>query len=220
MLALFLCRIFINLLKFKKMKNVLYLVIVVIALVSCDKSPEEKAEALIAKSTKTTLFKPETYEPVVTNLDSAFAPYDSPLLFDKVHELYKKSLEFDECENKAKFAKSSMNIWKSSYMSEYAKNEYLESKDEFEEYTEKSDEIQKEMETLETEIKELLDGERQFVGFKAVHRFRAENNIGQVSFGDYLYFLDEGLTEVIAFYDTNSDEFLAVQNLIEDLVKN
>ena len=202
------------------MKNLLFFAVAVVTLVSCGKSPEEKAEALIAKSTQITLFKPETYEPVVTKLDSAFAPYDSPLLFDKVRELYKKSLDFDECEDKAKFAKSSMNIWKSSYMSEYAKNEYLESKDEFEEYTEKSDEIQKEMEALEAGIKELLDGERQFVGFKAIHRFRAENNIGQVSFGDYLYFLDEELTEVIAFYDTNSDEFIAVQNLIKELVKN
>ena len=179
MLALFFMPdFFINLLAIRKMRNVLYFVFAVMVLVSCGKSPKEKAEGLIAEKTKTVLFKPDTYEPVETKLDSAFVPYDSPLLFNKAHELYEQSLELQEYEEKAKFAKSSMNIWKSSYMSEYAKNEYLDKKTEYEKYTEKSDEIKKEIKVSGMGIKELIGRERKFVGFKAVHRFRAENNVG------------------------------------------
>ena len=56
--------------------------------------------------------------------------------------------------------------------------------------------------------------------FRLSQKLRAENNVGQTVFGDYLYFFDEDLTEVIALYDTNSEDFIAVQEIIEEFVKN
>ena len=60
------------------MNKIFYLVLFAMVMVSCSKSKEQKAEALVKESVKKVLFKPETYKPVETKVDSAFAPYDDP----------------------------------------------------------------------------------------------------------------------------------------------
>ena len=60
------------------MKKVLYLILVLIVLAACSQSPEQKAEVLIKDSLKKSLYKPDTYKPVDTKVDSAFTPYDDP----------------------------------------------------------------------------------------------------------------------------------------------
>ncbi|MBO7115883.1 MAG: hypothetical protein J6V87_02410 [Prevotella sp.] len=54
------------------MKKVLYLILVLIVLAACSQSPEQKAEVLIKDSLKKSLYKPDTYKPVDTKVDSAF----------------------------------------------------------------------------------------------------------------------------------------------------
>lgn len=198
------------------MKKLLSFLFVLFALISCGESPEKKAEALIADATKKTLFIPESYEQVDMKLDSAFLPYDSPMLYDKVYDFSKRYFELQEYEDKAKYAKSSMANWQGLHMSAYAENEYQESKKEYEEYVKKIDMIKKQLAILVTDVKELLNRPRQFVGFKAVHRFRASTNAGQTVFGNYLYFFDKDLKEVVALYDVDSEDFVRVQKMAED----
>ena len=56
------------------MKKIFYLALVAIVMVACGQSQEQKAEYLIKESLKKSLYKPETYKPVETKVDSAFAP--------------------------------------------------------------------------------------------------------------------------------------------------
>ena len=110
---------------------------------------------MIADATKKTLFIPESYEQVDMKLDSAFLPYDSPMLYDKVYDFSKRYFELQEYEDKAKYAKSSMANWQGLHMSAYAENEYQESKKEYEEYVKKIDMIKKQLAILVTDVKEL-----------------------------------------------------------------
>ena len=108
------------------MKNIIYLALVAIVMVSCGQSQEKKAESLIKESLIKSLYKPETYKPVETIVDSAFAPYDDPAFFEELAKLGKMNSEYEELESKAKHAKSSMAIWSGPYMSAYGRNEYQE----------------------------------------------------------------------------------------------
>lgn len=60
------------------MKKFFYLALVAIVVVACGQSQEQKAESLIKEELKKSLYKPETYKPIETKVDSAFAPYDDP----------------------------------------------------------------------------------------------------------------------------------------------
>ena len=118
------------------MKKIFYLALVAIVMVACGQSQEQKAEYLIKESLKKSLYKPETYKPVETKVDSAFAPYDDPTFFEELAELGEMNSEYEELESKAKHAKSSMAIWSGPYMSAYGRNEYQEAKLTKEEYQE------------------------------------------------------------------------------------
>lgn len=78
------------------MKKIFYLALVAIVIVACKQSQEQKAEYLIKESLKKSLYKPETYKPVETKVDSAFAPYDDPAFFEELAELGEMNSEYEE----------------------------------------------------------------------------------------------------------------------------
>lgn len=119
------------------MKKFFYLALVAIVVVGCGQSQEQKAESLIKEELKKSLYKPETYKPIETKVDSAFAPYDDPAFFKELAELGKMNSEYEELESKAKHAKSSMSIWSGPYMSAYSRNEYQDAKADYEEANDK-----------------------------------------------------------------------------------
>ena len=49
-----------------------------VMLSSCGKSPQDKATAYVEKDMPKSLVKPDSYDPIETKVDSAFAPFDSP----------------------------------------------------------------------------------------------------------------------------------------------
>lgn len=130
------------------MKKFFYLAVVAVIIVSCSQSQEQKAETLIKESLKKSLYKPETYNPIETTVDSAFAPYDDPEFFAELAKLGKINLDYEDMELKAKQAKSSMAMWSGPYMSTYGRNEYQEAKADYEEANAKLEEL--EVERLKT----------------------------------------------------------------------
>ena len=68
------------------MKNCWYLALFAVIVVACGQSQEQKAETLIKENLKKSLYKPESYKPVETKVDSAFAPYDDPAFFEELAE--------------------------------------------------------------------------------------------------------------------------------------
>jgi len=194
------------------MKKIFYLALVAIVMVACGQSLEQKAEYLIKESLKKSLYKPETYKPVETKVDSAFAPYDDPAFFEELAELGKMNSEYEELESKAKHAKSSMAIWSGPYMSAYGRNEYQEAKSDYEEANAKLEKLKTKGRKQFEKIANMLQVSNKFIGYKAVHNYRADNNAGNTLIGNTIFFIDKNFEEIT--YSMEVDEYNQVQEAI------
>ena len=200
------------------MERILLGALLITLFVSCGKSPEEKANALIEDDIKKVLYHPETYDPAETQVDSAFTPFDDPAFYEKTVQLCKLGMSIDECDRKMKNAKSSMSIWSGPYQSAYSKNEYQEAKDEYDENAQNKKNAEKKAKKLADELKTMLDKEQLFIGFKARHRFRANNNAGQIVFGEMKYLFDKDMNKIVASYDMDDDEYKTVQIVYKQML--
>ncbi len=64
---------------------------------------------------KESLYLFNSYDPIRTIVDSAFAPMDNPAFFEKTLKLYELGVEMEDCDHEMKLAKSSMMIWSGSW---------------------------------------------------------------------------------------------------------
>ncbi len=168
-----------------------------IVVVACSQSPEQKAEALVKDSLKKTLFKPDTYKPVDTKLDSAYAPYDDPAFYKDLVELGGLNSEYEDLEEDVKQAKFSMALYGDSrHLTSLSKHEYEEAKIKYEEANEKIENLRKKGIKLTEKIVALLKEEPKFIGYKVLHNYRADTNSGMTTIGNTVFFVDENLTEV------------------------
>ena len=195
------------------MRRILLGALLVTLFASCSKSLEDKANTLIEEDIKKTLYHPETYDPAETQVDSAFTPFDDPVFYEKTI-----GMSIDEYDRKMKSAKSSMSIWSGPYQSAYSKNEYQEAKDEYDENAQNKKNAEKKAKKLADELKTMLDKEQLFIGFKARHRFRANNNAGQIVFGEMKYLFDKDMNKIVASYDMDDDEYKTVQIVYKQML--
>ncbi len=194
------------------MKKFIYLSFLTLVLVACSQSQEQKAEALIKESLKKSLYKPETYKSVETKVDSAFAPYDDPVFFEELAELGKMNSEYEELEEKTKRAKSSMAIWSGPYQTAFGRNEYQEAKEEYDEANAQIEKLKTKGKKQYEKVVSMLQSERKFIGYKALHNYRADNNAGNTLIGNTIFFINKNFTEVQ--YSMEAEEYEQVQNAI------
>jgi len=197
------------------MRNLLYLFIFVLFLSSCGKSPEEKANELIKAELRKSLFKPDSYNPIETKLDSAFTPYDDPVLFEKMMELVNMGAEIKGLDHDIKQAKSSMSIWSGPYMDSFERNEYNEAKEEYDKANSKKERLTKKGKEKLEEVLNLLKQKRRFIGYLATHNYRADNNAGNTLIGNTLFIIDKDLKEVL--FSCEVEEYNQIQQALEDL---
>lgn len=182
---------------------------------ACSQSPEQKADVLIKDSLKKTLFKPETYKPIETKVDSAFAPFDDPVFYEELEKLGNMESEYEELEKKAKLAKSSMALWSGPYQTALGRNEYQEAKEEYDETNTKIEKLKTKGKKQSKKVAEMLQGEKKFIGYKAVHNFRADNNAGNTLIGNTIFFIDENFNEIR--YSLEVEEYNQIQDYIHQL---
>ena len=194
------------------MKKLFFVVMTTLMFASCAKSPEQKAEALIKEQLQQTLYHPETYAPSGTQVDSAFAPYDDPVFYEKTLKLAKLIMVIDKYDEEAKSEKSSMSLWSGSYTS-YGHNEYQEAEEKYNDAISKKEQATSEAQTIGEELKKMCVEESKFIGFKATHTYRANNNAGQTIGGKTLFLFDKDMTQIVASYDMDGEEYKAVQYL-------
>lgn len=200
------------------MRRILLGALLVTLFASCSKSLEDKANTLIEEDIKKTLYHPETYDPAETQVDSAFTPFDDPVFYEKTIQLCKIGMSIDEYDRKMKSAKSSMSIWSGPYQSTYGKNNYQEAKEEYEENAQNKKKAEKKVQKLVDELKAMINKEQQFIGFKARHRYRANNNAGQTVFGEMKYLFDKDMSKIVASYDMDDDEYKAVRIVYKQML--
>lgn len=201
------------------MKKILLGIISLIALASCGGSLEDKANALIRKDMEKNLYHVETYDPAETLVDSAFTPFDDPVFYDKTLELYNLNMAINQYDEEMKRKKSSMLIYGSYQDFALNRNIYQEAKADYEKNAENKRKKESKARKLAKELKAMLESEQQFIGFRAQHSFRAENNAGQTVFGHREYLFDKDMSEIIAAYDMDSDEYKTVVSIFDQMLE-
>lgn len=190
----------------------LVLVLTAMMAVACSQTPEEKATALIQESVKKSLYHPDSYDPVETMVDSAFAPMDDPVFYEKSLKVCHLSVELQKYTEEAKRAQSSMAIWQNSWDA-FSKNKYNDAKKENDTYNEKIELLEAKIQKVGEDMMELVESGRKFIGFKVTHKFRAKNNKGNTLMGKNVYITDENFTKILAEYNTDSEDYKLVQEL-------
>lgn len=199
------------------MKNrLLSFLFVGILLTGCSQSLTERAETLVRTEMESTLVLPESYDPISTQVDSAFYPMDSPEFYAKIYKLVQLSEHMAEVDRKMTSAKSSMALWSDNW-SAYSKARYQEEKAKFDKYESQLEEFNKQGLTLVDEIKELVSSTPEFMGYKVIHRYRAQNNKGQVLIGECEIGLDQELTKVYYNFSTDDPIYLASREALEKI---
>lgn len=198
------------------MKKLLLLTAAVI-LVACGKSPEEKAQALIEDAVKKSLYIPKSYDPVETKIDSAFAPHATQDYINGTIEMCKAYKELKECESEVKSAKSSLNIYSDSYARAYMPNEYRDHKAEYDAALSKKDRAEKHLGEIIEGLRKMEEQKPEFIGYSAIHRYRANTNGGQTVFGTVQFFLDKDISKIVASYDLDSYDFKEMQETLEEM---
>lgn len=94
--------------------------------------------------------------------------------------------------------------------SEYARAEYNRAKQKHDDYILKEEKLKNKIRKAYEELWKIAETDRQFIGFKATHKFRAKNNAGNTLMGENVYIMNEDLTKILASYDADSEEYFAV----------
>ncbi len=188
------------------MRKIFYLSLCVMLAIACTQSPQKKAEALVKESVQKLLFFPDSYEAIETQLDSAFSPHHDPASVTAVLDFYKKGYELEELDSEIKSAKSSMSLWSGPYMTSLGKNEYNEAKEKYEKAQKQYESLLEKTKKQAEAFWKKMEEPKEFIGYKARHRYRAKNNAGNVMIGEMVFLFDKELTTVVAEWDKEEIE--------------
>lgn len=197
------------------MKKVIGFILCLMVLGACSRTQEEKANLLIKEDIQKVLVKPDTYEPIETKLDSAFAPYETPEFMENTLKCVQLFMEIKEYKEKIKVAKSMMTIYEDNLGFPYFKNEYNEYKAEYKEATNKRNEIEKRLKRSGRKLKELVNAKREFIGYKTMHHYRADNNAGNTVLGTGFYLFDKDINTILISF--SEEEIELIQEVSEEL---
>ena len=177
----------------------------------CSSSPQSKAEALIKEEMPKNLIKPDSYDPVRTKVDSAFAPADSPELLKEIGETGRMAAKVDQCLYNINMLKKEMSLQK-SYMavhsdnlySRFSKNEYNEARSNYKNAEKQLDTYRSLLRLMSGQFKghidkteRLMNADREFIGYRATHRYRSDDNEGNTTLSEYCILMDKDLSRII-----------------------
>lgn len=188
------------------MKKSLFLIAAVLFLTACGDSTEEKAEKLAKKALNGVIVNIETYEPIETKVDSAFAPLMTPETFEFYAQMPSQMRTYASWQEEAAHAKRTMSIYGSSHYS-YDMERYQRASEDYEMYSQKIAQYEEKLQKFFQKMEQYSKEEPVFSGYKVRHKFRFVNNEGQKSIGEYMFFMNKDLTAVESMIDLE-DEFI------------
>lgn len=200
-----------------KKHSILYLLLI-LAITSCVKSNEQKAQELADKATKENLYIPDSYDPISIELDSAFAPFDSPEFTKLITEMTQVGQEVSSINEEIAEAEKSMAIWGDGGLSEYGKLEYNQAKEKYDKAQQSLSNAQALILQQREKFLEMKNHKKEFIGFKGVLKFRAKNNAGNVLMGNNVFLFDKEITKIINMYD--DEEYQTITEMSKLFLQN
>ena len=203
------------------MKTLLFIVVSATMLLSGCKSKEEKANELIKDDMFKVLYDFASYEPIETNIDSAFTSVYTDSIITRHAYFIKIAIEkADEYLDEMKDARKTMEIWSDGYSS-YSNSSYYEAKNKFNENLEKAKACTN-MVTLHSDsIKDRANFiKKEFCGWKATHKFRCKTKGGSPDIGNYEYIFDKDFKEIINKEDLDDKDYTKIKELINEVLES
>ncbi len=206
------------------MKKYTLLCIIALILCSCSTSNEKKAEKLIAKSLKGSLYHPDTYEPISTKVDSAFVNFENLIILgDLCDELSVLKQKQDKLKEEQKSVERRMSIYApdGQFRVERHRVAYEQCKEEYDELSKKLNKITPKIANTISSIKETSTNlySEEFTGWVITHRFTSKNGANTITLPSNMVFIcDKEFTNCgngIEFDFFN--EFILLINKIQEL---
>ena len=189
---------------------------------SCNKTKEEKAEALIKDKVIASLYHPDTYKPVSTRLDSAFWDRDNLSKFiqtlDELTKLLSKQEEYTNNMEKEQFTMSLFSP-SSDYESEYEISKYNEAKKKYNILKGKLDKTNAKISSKYKELKQVAQHlyTDKPTGWLIHHQFTSMNGANTMSLkGDMIFFSDLDFSE--CGDGVSKENFELVSTLVKEII--
>lgn len=175
---------------------------------------KEKAELFVKKAVCDNLYYPNSYDPVKTSVDSAFyGPLTDADCVNAAVELIDLRSQYSSAEYAYNEA---VDLIKFHGMTDLGTNHWGKDRDNAKV---KMRELQEKIEKRQSIIRNRdtsMDG--KYIGWLVVHRYRASNSEGVVSFGNVLYILNPELTESYFRYsldDNDNSNLKSIKDVID-----
>lgn len=195
-----------------KMKKLFVCACALALVAACVQSPVEKAEALIKTEKSKTLSKTTKYEAIETTVDSAFAPQDDPTFFKEMEEATKMNERYNAMQEDLNELKDSIDVL----------SKQPGSKSLIEELDSKCKNLEWEIGLVKAkghdkyyELMAMVDGEPRFIGYKAMHTYKIQNEAGTSLPTKEFYLLDEKMEQIV--YSCSSLYYEEAQEGIQSL---
>lgn len=177
-------------------------------------SIQGKAEIFVRKDVCDNLFYPNSYDPVKTSVDSVFyGPLTDAQCVNAAVELIDLRTQYSNAEYSYNEAVDQIKFFgRTDLGSNHWGKDKDNAKAKMRELKEKICRQQSVIKNRDTS----MDG--KFIGWQVVHRYRASNSEGVVSFGDVLYILNPEVTECFFKYsldDNDRNNLNSVKETIE-----
>ncbi len=206
------------------MKNILLSSLVALMLFSCSApSNEQKAQRLIEKDLKESLYNPKTYKFVGISLDSCFSDdlEKNPQIFTKAIEVSNLYKEYKLLIDEAEEAEGSMTIYAPSHGRQraFSKHQYEKYKKEFDLASRKANDkkqliINKLKENREL-LKEIAGLGHEHSGWMATFAYSAENALEVPVTTHVIYFLDKDFNTIIDYFSERDTEILQDEDVVD-----
>lgn len=192
---------------------------------SCDVSKEAKIKTLVEEYVQNHLLIPDSYDPVKFVIDSAFTPRGDPefwkFMMDARGDLESAQSDLRSCEFDIESAERDMSYYEDiryyGGLNGYERRAYNKAKEKLAEHKAEKVDIEEKIRAIKSEIKDWKNVEPEFIGYIAIHSYRAKNNMGNVLMGGLICFIDKEMTRVVAAYDAESMEIKELANFMEQI---
>ena len=191
------------------MKKILYIPVIIVLLISCEKSPENKAKALIKENLRTTLHDFSSYEPVTFgSLDSTFTNcLGSPEYVSVLKELDPAMEKSAELRKDIETGKKIMDSFVESGLHLSSPDSYKEIKRIYDESVNEGKEVYAELEAFQNKLESIKNTfTPEFNGWSMVHSFRSKTLGGNYKLAGMIFYFDPGLTMVLKTEDPSGED--------------
>lgn len=200
----------------KTMKK-LFAILLMMPLLICCKSKEEKALALINDEMFQTLYDYDSYQPVQTTVDSAFSSIYRDSLAVKYALRISVLKEYSEKSiNEARKYIDQAKIYAGSY---YNQDTYQDYRDKAIKATVDAENYIDMMVLWQDSIKNINDSfTPEFVGWEAIHKFRCKSKGGDALLSKYVYVFDKDFNRIIHSENAEGELDIQIKEIITDAI--